>query len=61
MKRILTIALGVLLALAAVIALCRFCFREPLPEGPANEQVKAILERSDCLVCHSQEPDLPFY
>ena len=61
MKRILPIALGVLLALAAVIALCRFCFREPLPEGPANEQVKAILERSDCLVCHSQEPDLPFY
>ena len=61
MKRILTIALGVLLALAAVIALCRFCFREPLPEGPANEQVKAILEHSDCLVCHSQEPDLPFY
>ena len=61
MKRILTIALGLLLALAAVIALCRFCFREPLPEGPANEQVKAILERSDCLVCHSQEPDLPFY
>ena len=61
MKRILTIALGVLLALAAVIALCRFCFREPLPEGPANEQVKAILERSDCLVFHSQEPDLPFY
>ena len=61
MKRILTIALALLLALAAVMAVCRFCFREPVPEGPANEQVKAILERSDCLVCHSQEPDLPFY
>ena len=61
MKRILTIALALLLALAAVMAVCRFCFREPVPEGPVNEQVKAILERSDCLVCHSQEPDLPFY
>lgn len=61
MKRILTIALALLLALAAVMAVCRFCFREPVPEGPANEQVKAILERSDCLVCHSQEPELPFY
>lgn len=61
MKRILTIALALLLALAAVMAVCRFCFREPVPEGPVNEQVKAILERSDCLVCHSQEPELPFY
>lgn len=61
MKRKLTIILAVLVAIAAVIVGVRIRFNEPLPKGSQDEQVKAILERSDCLVCHSQEPSLPFY
>lgn len=62
MKRILYLALGVLVALAAIIAVCRICIHEPLPEAETETlQVKAVLERNGCLVCHSQEPELPFY
>lgn len=61
-QRSLKILLLILLALAAVVAVVRICFHESIPQGLSqNEQVRIILERSDCLVCHSQDPELPFY
>lgn len=61
MKKLLSISICALLCVAAVIAVYRFGFRKSIPEGTASEQVMAILKQNDCLVCHSQTPDLPFY
>ena len=61
MKKILLYALCLLLGAAAVIAIYRFAFRKSIPDAPGTEQVISILEQNDCFVCHSQNPDLPFY
>lgn len=61
-KRSLKIILLLLVALAAGILVFRLCTHESLPEAKSqNEQVRIILERSECLICHSQNPELPFY
>jgi len=61
MKKILTIAFVALVAAAAVLAVYRFAFRKSIPDAPADTQVVSILAQSDCFVCHSAEPELPFY
>lgn len=51
-------------ALAALLgtAVYRFCFWKTLPEeGPLAQRVEHILQQNGCLVCHSYEPELPFY
>ena len=62
MKRKLTILIGVLVVLAAVIAISRLSSYQPLPDGiSGSAAVQLILERNNCAVCHSQNPELPFY
>lgn len=61
MKKVLLSALGCLLVLAAAMATYRFALRKSIPEGTTSEKVMAILQQNDCFVCHSQEPELPFY
>lgn len=61
MKKILTIAFAVLVAAAAILAIYRFGFRKSIPDAPADQQAVAVLAQSDCFVCHSAEPKLPFY
>lgn len=61
MKKTLTLILTVLVVAAAVVAVYRFGLRKSIPEAPACEQVVAILQQNDCFVCHSAEPELPFY
>lgn len=60
-KVILWICLA-LFIIAGAIAIYRFCLRKSIPQEAAqNEQVLAILKQNDCFVCHSNEPQLPFY
>lgn len=60
-KKLITYAFGGLIVVAAGVATYRFGFRKSIPEGTANQQVMAILQQNDCFVCHSQQPELPFY
>lgn len=59
--RALKIALFTLLGAAAIIAVYRFGFRKSIPAAPVSEQVVSILKQNDCFVCHSRNPQLPFY
>lgn len=59
MKKVLKIAVCLLMIAAAGIAVYRFAFRKSIPDAPASEQVRAILEQNDCFVCHSQTPEIP--
>lgn len=59
MKKVLKIAIYLLLIAAAGIAVYRFGFRKSIPDASAAEQVRAILEQNDCFVCHSQTPQIP--
>lgn len=61
MKKLLTTVLCGLLGIAAVLAIYRFGFRKSIPDAPVPEQVMAILQQNDCFVCHSENPELPFY
>ena len=59
MKKVLKTALCLLLLAVAGIAVYRFAFRKSIPDVPAAQQVRAILEQNDCFVCHSQTPQIP--
>lgn len=59
--KVLKIALCILIGAAAVVAVYRFGFRKSIPDAPVNEQVMSILKQNDCFVCHSRNPQLPFY
>jgi len=61
MKKVLKIALVILIGAAAIFAIYRFGFRKSIPDAPQSEQIMAILTQNDCFVCHSQTPKLPFY
>ncbi len=62
MKKFILCTIGILLAAAAVTAIYRFNFRKQIPaDAPLTEQVAAILEQNDCLVCHTPQGDAPFY
>lgn len=59
--KVLKIALCILIGAAAVVAVYRFGFRKSIPDAPVNEQVISILQQNDCFICHSRNPQLPFY
>lgn len=59
--KVLKIALCILIGAATVVAVYRFGFRKSIPDAPVNEQVMSILKQNDCFVCHSRNPQLPFY
>lgn len=61
MKKTLFSVLAVFVVAAVSIAVYRFGFRKSIPEAPAAEQVMAILKQNDCFVCHTSQPELPFY
>ena len=61
MKKVFSYILGILLVAVAAIAVYRFAFRKSIPDSPVSEQVVAILRQNDCFVCHSSNPELPFY
>ncbi|MEG0807431.1 MAG: cytochrome c peroxidase [Alistipes sp.] len=61
MKRLILIAIALLLAAAAVTAIYRFNFRKSIPaDRPVAEQVVAIIEQNDCFVCHDARAPFPF-
>ena len=57
----LRITLFILLGAAVAITVYHFGFRKSIPDAPVSEQVISILKQNDCLVCHSMDPQLPFY
>ena len=60
-KLLLWICGGIILAVSA-LAIYRFCFVKTTPQdGDLNEKVAVILQQNDCFVCHSFEPETPFY
>ncbi len=61
MKKTLIWVCGTLLAAACGTAIYRFCFRKNIPEAEQTVQVASILKQNDCFVCHSFEPQKPFY
>ena len=61
MKRTILITLSSLIGIFAIVAIYRYCLRKSIPEAPLSEQVQSILKKNGCLVCHSANPDLPFY
>lgn len=62
MKKFTLYTIGLLLAAAAVTAIYRFNFRKSIPRNaPLTEQVAAILEQNDCLVCHDHGSAGPCY
>lgn len=62
MKKFVTIVLALLVAAAAVTAIYRFNFRKSIPaDAPVEEQIAAILQQNDCLVCHDHQAEKPFY
>lgn len=61
MKKLLLTFIAVLAIAAVSIAVYRFGFRKTIPDAPVSEQVVAILKQNDCLVCHTSNPDMPFY
>lgn len=61
MKKI-TLVIGILIVVvAAVYAIYCYGFKKSTPEGTQVEKVQAVLLQSDCYVCHSRTPQLPFY
>ena len=59
MKKIL---LGSVILLAILLfAVYNMVNRMPSKELSLNEQVYEILSDAECLMCHSYNPDLPFY
>lgn len=61
MKKFLTTIIVLFLLATAAHAVYRFGFRKSVPDAPVPEQVALILSRNDCFVCHSRNPELPFY
>lgn len=61
MKKTLTILLTAIVAIAAIVAVYRFCFRKTTPTEPTSEQVVTILRQNDCFACHSAKAPLPPY
>ena len=57
----LRITLFILLGAVVAITVYRFGFRKSIPDAPVSEQVVSILKQNDCLVCHSMDPQLPFF
>lgn len=61
MKKLVTIVLSLLIAIAAIVAVYRFTSRGNVPEDlTADEQTLLVLSQNDCFVCHTNKGDLPF-
>lgn len=62
MKKLLSFALCILLfVVCAMFVTYRVLNTAPSSDLTSDMQVKEIVESGQCLVCHSQNPDLPFY
>ncbi len=62
MKKLLkTGAVALLAAAALAIVVYRAVNHVPSSELPANQQVAEIFDEGGCLLCHSADPELPFY
>ncbi len=62
MKKLLkTSAVVLLVAAALAIVVYRAVNRVPSSELPANQQVAGIFDEGGCVLCHTADPDLPFY
>ena len=60
-KLVKFLAVGALVAAAALTVVYRAVNRVPSSELPMNEQVYQIFTDGGCLSCHSADPKLPFY
>ncbi len=61
MKISLKIIIGILLICASLIITYRAINLAPTKEIDRSTQVKAILENSGCILCHRENPKLPYY
>ncbi len=62
MKKLLKISLASLLVLAAaMIVVYRAVNKAPSADMPVNQQVAEIFDNGGCVLCHTSDPDLPFY
>ncbi len=62
MKKRITQVCLLLLCGAAVIAIYRFNFRKSIPgDGTREDKIAHIFKNNDCLACHSNNPEKPFY
>jgi len=55
------IILGLLIIIAALVITYRAINQEPTYNMLLDAKVVAIFDNSGCIVCHSQNPKLPFY
>lgn len=61
MKKLVSVIVILAVVVAAVYAVYCYGFRKSTPDGTQAEKVHAVLLQSDCYVCHSRTPQLPFY
>jgi len=57
----LKIILGVLIIIAAFVITFRAINQEPIENLNLDAKAVAIVGNSGCIVCHSENPKLPFY
>jgi len=61
MSMLSKIILGLLIIIAALVITYRAINQEPTYNMLLDAKVVAIFDNSGCIVCHSQNPKLPFY
>lgn len=61
MSKLSKTILGLLIATAALVITFRAIDQEPTDNLLLDAKVVAIIDNSGCVVCHSQNPKLPFY
>ncbi len=62
MKKLFKIAFVAFWVIAtAIVVIYQLVNRPPSADLPLNQQVAEIFDEGGCLLCHSADPDLPFY
>ncbi|MEN6617936.1 MAG: heme-binding domain-containing protein [Rikenellaceae bacterium] len=61
MSKLSKTILGLLITTAALVITFRAINQEPSENLILDAKVVAIIDNSGCIVCHSQNPKLPFY
>lgn len=61
MKTSLKIILGILIIPASFIITYRIINQEPTKGLAPDAKFRAIIENSGCILCHNQNPKLPYY
>ncbi len=62
MKKLFKIAFVAFWVIAtAIVVIYQLVNRSPSADLPLNQQVAEIFDEGGCLLCHSADPDLPFY